>query len=87
MSTLHHAPGPDADAAFRLGLAVATTGALAALALSVWAGSVTLLGATLFALFGLPVLLVVVASVLSVWLGYDKRAVDVTVASRTYTEK
>ncbi len=77
MSTLHHVPGPDADEAFRLGLAAAAVGALSLLAVLVWVGTVTLLGAAFVALFGLPVLLVVAACVLSVWLGYDKRPADV----------
>jgi len=80
MSSLHHVPGPAADDAFRFGLTVAAVGGLSLLAVLVWVGSVTLLGAALVALFCLPVLLVAAACVLSVWLGYDKRAVDVALS-------
>ena len=80
MSTLHHVPGPAADEAFRFGLAVAAVGTLAVLVALVWVGAVTPLGAALAGLFGLPVLLVVAACLLSAWLGYDKRAVDVALS-------
>jgi len=67
-------PGPDAARAYRLGMiAGAVLGLLTAGALY-WTGVLTplALGYVVVALF--PVYLIVVAVVLSVWLGYDKDA-------------
>ena len=67
-------PGPDAAGAYRLGmLAGAVLGLVTAGALY-WTGVLTplALGYVVVALF--PVYLIVVAVVLSVWLGYDKDA-------------
>jgi hypothetical protein len=80
MSTLHHVPGPAADEAFRLGLAVTTVATVAVLAALVWIDSMTLLGAALSMVLGLPIVLFATACLLSVWLGYDKRAVDVALS-------
>lgn len=67
-------PGPDAARAYRLGLiAGAVVGLFVAGALY-WVGTLgpLALGYVVVALF--PVYLIVVAVVLSVWLGYDKDA-------------
>jgi len=76
MSTLRITPGAAAQGAFRLGLLSAAVAALALIGLLYWLGELTLplVGYTLVLLF--PVYLVVVASALSVWLGFDKDARD-----------
>ncbi|EMA47914.1 hypothetical protein [Halococcus saccharolyticus] len=76
MAAIRHSPGPAAAEAFTLGITTAATLGLAGLWLLVWTDVLTLLGAIFVAFFGLPVLLVVVSCLLSVWLGYDKDAVD-----------
>ncbi|WP_049899676.1 hypothetical protein [Halococcus agarilyticus] len=76
MAAIRHSPGLAAAEAFTLGIATATTLALIGLWLLVRTGVLGLPGAVLAAVFGLPVLLVVVSCVLSVWLGYTKDAVD-----------
>jgi hypothetical protein len=76
MATLKRTPGPAARSAFRLGMLAAGVVGLAAIGAGYLDG---LLTATtgLYALIALfPVYLVVVASALSVWLGYDKDATD-----------
>jgi len=69
-------PGPDAAAAFRTGMVAAAAVALAVLGALYWAGAVSAIGAgfTLLAVF--PVYLVLAASALSVWLGYDADETD-----------
>jgi len=76
MATLKRTPGPAARSAFRLGMLAAGTVGLAVLCTLYLRGVLTETTAlyVLFALF--PVYLVVVATVLSVWLGYDKDATD-----------
>jgi hypothetical protein len=71
MDSLRVAPGPNADGAFRSGMMAAAVLALAGLGVLHWSGQLTLVltGVVLLLLF--PVYLVVVASALSVWLGYD----------------
>ncbi|MFA1611728.1 hypothetical protein [Halobellus rubicundus] len=67
-------PGPDAARAFRLGIIAGAIVGLAFIGLLYWTGTLTLLlfAYTLTLLF--PVYLVLVAVVLSVWLGYDRDA-------------
>jgi hypothetical protein len=67
-------PGPAAAQAFRLGMWVGAVVGLAAVGLLYWVGALDLVfaGYTLLVLF--PVYLVLVAAVLSRWLGYDKDA-------------
>lgn len=76
MAAIRHSPGPAAAEAFTLGIATAATLGLAGLWLLVRIDVLTPLGAAFTAVFGLPVGLVVVSCCLSVWLGYDKDAVD-----------
>jgi hypothetical protein len=74
MTSVRVVPGGAADAAFRLGVVAAVMAWLGALALLYWAGAVTPLAAGVVLLCLSPVYLIVVAVVLSVWLGYDKDA-------------
>lgn len=76
MTRLRITPGPSARSAFRLGIVTASVAALAVVGALYWAGelSLPLAGFTLIVLF--PVYLVFVASVLSVWLGYNKGIAD-----------
>jgi hypothetical protein len=76
MTRVNRTPGPAARSAFRLGMLTAFVGGLAVLA-SLYLRGVLTAAAGLYVLFALfPVYLVVAASVLSVWLGYDKDATD-----------
>lgn len=77
-------PGPAAAAAFRSGMVAGGMLGLVGLGLLYWTGVVTpiVVGYSLFALY--PVYLVVVAVVLSRWLGYDK---DVTALRPVYRSK
>ncbi len=76
MAAANEPPGPDAHLAFRLGMMSGVVVGLVVLGFSYWSGVLTLVhtGYALFALF--PVYLVFVASVLSVWLGFDADASD-----------
>lgn len=76
-------PGPVAAHAFRLGMIAAGVVGLVAIGLSYWLGQLTLPLAGYAVLVLFPVYLVLVASVLSVWLGYDK---DVTSLRPVYRE-
>ena len=76
MVAIRHSPGPAAAEAFTLGIATATTLGLTGLWILVRTGALGLPGAVVAAALRLPVLLVVVSCVLSVWLGYDRDAVD-----------
>jgi len=82
MSTLRLAPGPAARGAFKFGMLAAAAVGLAMVGLLYWLSELTLplVGYTLVLLF--PVYLVIVASVLSVWLGYNKDARDLRPVSR-----
>ncbi|PSP83332.1 hypothetical protein BRC83_07255 [Halobacteriales archaeon QS_1_68_17] len=84
MATLKHTPGPAAGRAFKLGMIAVVVAALGALGLLYALGhlSLTIAGYALVLVF--PMYLVVAASVLSVWLGYDK---DVTDLRPVYREK
>ena len=75
-------PGPAAAAAFRSGMLAGGILGLVGLGLLYWTGAVTpiVVGYGLVALY--PVYLVVVAVVLSRWLGYDKDATDLRPVSR-----
>lgn len=74
MTSVRVAPGTAADATFRLGVVAAVMAWLGALGLLYWVGAVTPLAAGVALLCLSPVYLIVVAAVLSVWLGYDKDA-------------
>jgi hypothetical protein len=74
MTDIHRSPGPAAEYAFRLGMVTGGFLGLLGVGILYWTGSITPIqaGYALLALF--PVYLVVVAAVLSRWLGYDKDA-------------
>ena len=80
MSAIRHSPGPAAAEAFTLGIATAAVAALAAVAFLVWAGLLTVTGAVAALVLGVPLFLLVVSCLLSVWLGYNKDAVDVALS-------
>ncbi|MEF8856223.1 MAG: hypothetical protein V5A16_02240 [Haloplanus sp.] len=76
MVRVNRTPGPAAHSAFRLGMLAAVVGGLAVL-LSLYLHGALTATTGLYVLAALfPVYLVVAASVLSVWLGYDKDATD-----------
>ena len=83
MAPPRKSPGPAADRAFTTGVLVAAVGALASVGFLYWTGALTplLVGFTLVVL--LPVYLLVVASALSKWLGYDRNVSDLRRVSRT----
>jgi hypothetical protein len=74
MASLHYSPGAAAEEAFTLGIAAALTISFAGLGYLFWADMLTLPGLILTTVLGLPVLLIVVSCLLSVWLGYNKDA-------------
>jgi len=76
MTTLKVVPGANARQAFRFGIAAAAIVGFVGVGALYWAGLMTpaLLGFTLVLCF--PIYLVFAASVLSVWLGFDKDATD-----------
>jgi hypothetical protein len=80
MSAIRHTPGPAAAEAFTLGIAIATTTALAGIGVLLWADVLTMTGALAAIALGLPVLLIVVSCLLGVWLGYDRDALDVALS-------
>lgn len=69
-------PGPDAHSAYRLGLTTAATIGLLALGALYWTGTASLLLVGFALLVVFPIYLIYVASLLSVWLGFDKDATD-----------
>jgi hypothetical protein len=77
-------PGPDAARAYRLGMITGGIVGLLVAGALYWTGVFTplALGYILIALF--PVYLIVVAVILSVWLGYDK---DITALRPVYKTK
>jgi uncharacterized protein (DUF58 family) len=84
MDTIHLSPGPAAAQAFRLGIIASATGGLAGIATLYWLDVITpvFAGYALVLLF--PVYLVFTATVLSVWLGYNK---DATALRPVYRQK
>ena len=74
MSDLKIRPGANAQSAFRLGVLAAAVAALAVVASLYTAGVLSVVGVAYTLLLLFPVYLVVVASALSVWLGYGKDA-------------
>ena len=76
MESPRKTPGPTADRAFTTGIRTAIVGAFVCLGALYWFEVLTPLfvGVTLVVLF--PIYLLVVASVLSVWLGYDRDPSD-----------
>lgn len=87
MRAIRTSPGPNAAAAFRLGILAGAVAGLAGVGLWYWFGSVAplLLGYVLVLLF--PIYLVFVAVALSVWLGYDKDSTALRPVYRTKEPK
>jgi len=65
-------PGPLADQAFRFGLATTVVISIAVTGWVFWLGHITLPHALMAIFLGLPVLFILVACVLGVWLGYNQ---------------
>jgi hypothetical protein len=80
MVTFRYTPGPAAAEAFMFGIATAITISLAGFWLLLWTDMLTLFGAILAVVVGLPVLLLVVSCLLSMWLGYNRDAYDVALS-------
>lgn len=76
MAPLKRSPGPAARSAFRSGALVAALAGLVGIAYLYWADVLNPLSMGYALLMLFPVYMVVVAVVLSVWLGYDKDATD-----------
>jgi len=76
MPTVKRTPGPAARSAFRLGMVAAVVGGLSVLAALYLHGALTATTGLYVLLALFPIYLVIAASVLSVWLGYDKDATD-----------
>ena len=87
MSTLKVTPGPDAQYAFRLGMAAAAVVGLVGVGALYWTGLLppVFLGFTLVLCF--PVYLVFAASALSVWLGFDKDKTDLRPVRREQADR
>jgi hypothetical protein len=83
MTTARPAPGPDAARAFRLGIAAGALIGLVAAGILYWTGMLTIFAFGYVLLLLFPVYLVLVAIVLSVWLGYDKDATALRPVYRT----
>lgn len=84
MGKIKTSPGPAADQAFRLGILASLAAGGVVLGILYWIGLISLpiIGYILLSL--LPVYLILVASVLSVWLGYSK---DISALRPVYKEK
>ena len=72
MVSIRVRPGCAAAAAFRFGMLAAAVAGLVAVVALYWAGELALIAAGYALLVLFPVYLLLVASVLSVWLGYSK---------------
>jgi fatty acid desaturase len=72
MATSAKSPGPAAERAFRTGIRAAAVGALAVLGALYWTGALAGYVAVFVVIVLFPVYLLVVASVLSKWLGFAK---------------
>lgn len=87
MTRLRITPGPSARSAFRLGIVAAAVLALAGVGFLYWAGHLTLVLTGFVLLIVFPVYLVFAASVLSVWLGYNKDSSDLRPVYREKKKK
>ena len=80
MTAIRHSPGPAAAEAFALGIKTTLIGMLATVTGFVWIDVLTLTGAFAILLIGLPPVYLLAACLLSVWLGYNKDAIDVVLS-------
>lgn len=87
MDEIRRRPGQAAAQAFRLGMWIGAVVGLAGLGLLYWAGALTpvVAGYSLVLLF--PVYLVLVAAVLSRWLGYQQDATSLRPVYRNRSSK
>ncbi|WP_049985998.1 hypothetical protein [Halobellus rufus] len=76
-------PGPDAARAFRLGIAAGGLIGLTFAAALYWFGTMNVFAFGYIFLLVFPVYLVLVATALSVWLGYDQDATSLRPVYRT----
>ena len=76
MAPQRKSPGPAADRAFTTGVLVAAVAACAVLGFLYWAGMLAPLPVVFALVVLFPVYLLIVASVLSKWLGYDRDVSD-----------
>ncbi len=76
MSKVKTAPGPNAQGAFQLGIFAAVSVGVAGLGILYFVGRLSLAHLGVSVLLGGPIYLLVVAILLSIWLGYDKDASD-----------
>lgn len=76
-------PGPDAARAFRLGIAAGGLIGLTLAAISYWFSTMTLFAFGYIFLLVFPVYLVLVATALSVWLGYNQDVTSLRPVYRT----
>lgn len=74
MKTATPAPGPAADSAFRLGVLASAILGLAVIWLLTWVGAARDIQLAYLLLVVFPMYLLVVAAVLSAWLGFGKDA-------------
>lgn len=83
VSSIRISPGPAADATFRLGMIAGGIVGLVGVGLMYWFGMLSLLltGYVMLVLF--PPYLILVATVLSVWLGYNQDATSLRPVNRT----
>lgn len=80
MTTIRHSPGPAAAEAFSLGITTTATLCLVGLWVLFEVGVLALHAAVLAAVFGVPIALLIASCLLSIWLGYNKDAVDVALS-------
>ncbi|MGQ4555525.1 hypothetical protein [Halobellus sp. GM3] len=83
MTSALSSPGPDAARAFRLGIAAGALVGLAIAGVLYLTGTLTTFAFGYVLLLLFPVYLVLVATALSVWLGYDKDATSLRPVYRT----
>lgn len=69
---LMSSPGPMADQAFRTGLAATVGLTLVATVTLWWTGHISITVAVMALFLGLPVLFILVACILGIWLGYNE---------------
>jgi hypothetical protein len=82
MDTVHHSPGEAAEQAFTLGLVAAMVLGVAGVVFLLWVRILTVMTAVLASVIGLPILLIIASCLLSVWLGYNRNALDSAIQSQ-----
>jgi len=82
MEGIHHSPGEAAEQAFTLGLIAAMVLGIVAVVFLLWVRILTVMTAVLASVIGLPILLIIASCLLSVWLGYNRSALDSAIQTR-----